>query len=194
MRLDRLIQRCHLGIAGLVGLSWLRFARCRAALGHQLTLRLAIYAGNTSLELGQTDQRLPRAPVLRSPCQGNVRTTLTIPRADNMRESLVHGRGSPVHGGMMSTARRGLSQGVKLHCTTSFVGSPVARALSKRMLPFFSSTDRHPGSKNSPEYWVAALAYAASASVSEGIGDQVLNCIVRPRRFAIFCSQLFNAL
>jgi hypothetical protein len=58
MRLDRLIQRCRLGIAGMVGLSWLRFARCRAALGHQLTLRLAIYAGNTSLELGQTDQRL----------------------------------------------------------------------------------------------------------------------------------------
>jgi hypothetical protein len=58
MRLDRLIKRCHLESAGLVVLSWLRFASCRAAIGHQLTLRLAVYAGNTSLELGQTDQRL----------------------------------------------------------------------------------------------------------------------------------------
>jgi hypothetical protein len=55
MRLDRLIQRCHLGIAGLVGLSWLRFASRRAASGHQLTLRLAVGAGSTSPELGQTD-------------------------------------------------------------------------------------------------------------------------------------------
>jgi hypothetical protein len=44
MRLDRLIQRGYLGIAGLVGLSRLRFASCRAALGHQLTLRLATFA------------------------------------------------------------------------------------------------------------------------------------------------------
>jgi hypothetical protein len=58
MGLYRLIQRRRFGNASLVRLSWLRFTSCRAALGHQLTLRLAIYAGNTSLELGQTDQRL----------------------------------------------------------------------------------------------------------------------------------------
>jgi hypothetical protein len=55
MRLYRLIQRRRLGSASLVRLSWLRFTSCRAALGHQLTLRLATFAGNTTVELGQMD-------------------------------------------------------------------------------------------------------------------------------------------